>query len=154
MNGLKIDPRRSILVPTAHDEPAIRLELYRDVFSQPAAIAYNTSVERGFLHRQFSISASTQEIVGCGVDLPPHLAPTSSASDPNDDDASDAERAAQRGAVFRRRHRLFNPFVLYGGRIDPGKGCEELDRVLQHLRSGIRRCDAGPHGGQADADPG
>ena len=33
---------------------------------------------------------------------------------------------AQRGAVFRRRHRLHGPFLLYGGRIDPGKGCEEL----------------------------
>jgi len=31
-----------------------------------------------------------------------------------------------RGAVFRRRHRLYGPIVLYGGRIDPGKGCEEL----------------------------
>jgi glycosyltransferase involved in cell wall biosynthesis len=31
-----------------------------------------------------------------------------------------------RGAVFRRRHRLYGPFVLYGGRVDPGKGCEEL----------------------------
>src|SRR4029079_10157708 len=31
-----------------------------------------------------------------------------------------------RGAVFRRRHRLHGPIVLYGGRIDPGKGCEEL----------------------------
>jgi glycosyltransferase involved in cell wall biosynthesis len=31
-----------------------------------------------------------------------------------------------RGAVFRRRHRLYGPVVLYGGRIDPGKGCEEL----------------------------
>ena len=31
-----------------------------------------------------------------------------------------------RGAVFRRRHRLYGPFALYGGRIDPGKGCEEL----------------------------
>src|SRR5207248_10956304 len=31
-----------------------------------------------------------------------------------------------RGAVFRRRHRLYGPLVLYGGRIDPGKGCEEL----------------------------
>ena len=30
------------------------------------------------------------------------------------------------GAAFRRRHRLHGPFVLYGGRIDPGKGCEEL----------------------------
>jgi glycosyltransferase involved in cell wall biosynthesis len=31
-----------------------------------------------------------------------------------------------RGAVFRRRHRLHGPLVLYGGRIEPGKGCEEL----------------------------
>jgi glycosyltransferase involved in cell wall biosynthesis len=28
--------------------------------------------------------------------------------------------------MFRRRHRLYGPVVLYGGRIDPGKGCEEL----------------------------
>ena len=28
--------------------------------------------------------------------------------------------------MFRRRHRLHGPFLLYGGRIDPGKGCEEL----------------------------
>jgi glycosyltransferase involved in cell wall biosynthesis len=28
--------------------------------------------------------------------------------------------------VFRRRHRLDGPILLYGGRIDPGKGCEEL----------------------------
>jgi len=32
----------------------------------------------------------------------------------------------QRGSVFRRRHRLYGPIALYGGRIDPGKGCEEL----------------------------
>ena len=31
-----------------------------------------------------------------------------------------------RGAVFRRKHRLYGPMMLYGGRIDPGKGCEEL----------------------------
>ena len=28
--------------------------------------------------------------------------------------------------MFLRRHRLHGPFALYGGRIDPGKGCEEL----------------------------
>mgnify|MGYP000430469302 CR=1 FL=1 len=38
--GLHVAPSRSLLVPTAHDEPAIHLELYRDVFSLPAAIAY------------------------------------------------------------------------------------------------------------------
>ena len=120
VQGLKVDPQRSILVPTAHDEPAIRLDLYRDVFSKPAAIAYNTGVERAFLIQQFAISAAMQEIVGCGVDLPPHLTPS------NPEDASNIESAAHRGAVFKRRHRLFDPFVLYGGRIDPGKGVEEL----------------------------
>ena len=33
--------------------------------------------------------------------------------------------------AFRRRHRMHEPFVLYGGRIDPGKGCEELLEYFQ-----------------------
>jgi glycosyltransferase involved in cell wall biosynthesis len=37
-----------------------------------------------------------------------------------------ASHILARGAVFRRKHRLYGPLVLYGGRIDPGKGCEEL----------------------------
>ena len=142
--GLQIDPRRSILVPTAHDEPAIRLELYKQVFSLPAAIAYNTTMERGFLRQRFSIKAKVQEIVGCGVDLPPGMDlsavadPVNTDETPADDDLPEAVSdnpisdngsggvASARGAVFRRRHRLFGPFALYGGRIDPGKGCEEL----------------------------
>jgi glycosyltransferase involved in cell wall biosynthesis len=35
-------------------------------------------------------------------------------------------RYLERGAMFKRRHRIHGPFVLYGGRIDRGKGCEEL----------------------------
>ena len=41
--GLRVAPDRSILVPTAHDEPAIRLSIYREMFGLPAGIAYNTS---------------------------------------------------------------------------------------------------------------
>ena len=139
--GLQVDPQRSILVPTAHDEPAIRLDLYKQVFSLPAAIAYNTTMERGFLRQRFGIDAKLEEVVGCGVDLPPGMA-LSLPIDPNltspIDDPSTIQSAepypnrrddvvpAARGAVFRRRHRLFGPFALYGGRIDPGKGCEEL----------------------------
>jgi glycosyltransferase involved in cell wall biosynthesis len=33
--------------------------------------------------------------------------------------------------AFRRRHRMHDPFLLYGGRIDPGKGCEELLEYFQ-----------------------
>jgi glycosyltransferase involved in cell wall biosynthesis len=33
--------------------------------------------------------------------------------------------------AFRRRHKMHDPFLLYGGRIDPGKGCEELLEYFQ-----------------------
>ena len=39
--------------------------------------------------------------------------------DPDDD-------RADRGIPFRRRHRLYGPFVLYGGRVEPDNGCEEM----------------------------
>ena len=68
--GVRVAPHKSILVPTAHDEPAIRLEIYKELFSQPAGLAYNTEVERRFLTTHFSIRAVEEETVGCGVDLP------------------------------------------------------------------------------------
>ena len=68
--GMKVAPHKSILVPTAHDEPAIRLDIYKELFSLPAGIAYNTEVERRFLTTHFSMRAVEEETVGCGVDLP------------------------------------------------------------------------------------
>jgi glycosyltransferase involved in cell wall biosynthesis len=134
--GLRIAPGKSILVPTAHDEPAIHLGIYKDVFTLPAAVAYNTEVERRFLETHFSIRAVAEETVGCGVDLPHarQAQETDETSTPIDElDIADAkeeqphpDHIAGRGAMFRRRHRLHGDFALYGGRIDPGKGCEEL----------------------------
>ena len=68
--GAKIAPHKSILVPTAHDEPAIHLDIYKELFSLPAGLAYNTEVERRFLTTHFSIRAIEEETIGCGVDLP------------------------------------------------------------------------------------
>ncbi len=137
--GAKIAPQKSILVPTAHDEPAIRLDIYKEMFSLPAGLAYNTEVERRFLTTHFSIRAIEEETIGCGVDLPqaqeyprehtPRSGePDDSADEPAVDDPSPTFRPhlAHRGSMFRRRHRLHGPIALYGGRIDPGKGCEEL----------------------------
>ena len=129
VQGLQVDPGRSLLVPTAHDEPAIHLEIYKDVFSLPAAFAYNTDVERKFLTTRFSIRAIAEETVGCGVDLPQGYMGEEGDEGPaveEEDEDGAPRRRRERGAAFRRRHRLHGPFVLYGGRIDPGKGCEEL----------------------------
>ena len=59
------------------------------------------------------------------------LSPVSAALALDEPSAPDEEEAppehiSRPGARFQRRHRLTGQFLLYGGRIDPGKGCEEL----------------------------
>lgn len=144
--GMKVNPARSILVPTAHDEPAIRLRIYKELFASARSVAFNTDVERRFLYSTFDMRVDAEETIGCGVDLPqsrPHgrandnapapPAPAPEASAAEGDEGDDPEPGTGnrkvirgRGEVFRRRHRLYDPILLYGGRIDPGKGCEEL----------------------------
>ena len=146
--GLQIDPGRSILVPAAHDEPPIHLNLYRDVFRLPKAIGYLSEPERKFVAQAFDRNAVTEETVGCGVELPPHHAyprqpgqpeqagdqnqgsepPLSEGDEPTAGGGGGRfpSHVSSRGASFKRRHRIHGSFALYGGRIDPGKGCEEL----------------------------
>jgi glycosyltransferase involved in cell wall biosynthesis len=153
--GLKIDPARSVLVPTAHDEPAIRLGIFSELFSLPAGLIYNTDAERRFVRARFHLRALAEEVVGIGVDIP-RVTPEGEApaltegeervqvevsEDPEGDHVHDEEsptfraHLAHKGESFRRRHRLHGPFALYGGRIDAGKGCEEL---IEYFSSYVR----------------
>ena len=151
VQGLEVNPGRSIVVPTAHDEPAIYLEIFKDVFTKPGALCYLTDSERRFVQQQFPDRPLLEELIGVGIDIPqqqpyprvpdrpddepaPAAAEDDAARDEDKADDTPAEDSARefpshilsRGSVFRRRHRLHGPFALYGGRIDPGKGCEEL----------------------------
>jgi glycosyltransferase involved in cell wall biosynthesis len=138
--GMRVAPTRSLLVPTAHDEPAIRLGLYEEMFSSAAGIVWNTEVERRFVSGRFRLRALVEDVVGCGVDIPdseggvpdpaaPPAPPDPMAREPL---APHLEGPAN---AFRRRHRMYGPFLLYGGRIDPGKGCEEL---LEYFQSYVK----------------
>ena len=131
--GLKIAPSKSLLVPTAHDEPAIRLDLYQDVFASPAGIIWNTEVERRFVSARFRLRALVEDVVGCGVAVPSENTVPDADGDPPEADAREPFPLHIEGqaSVFRRRHRVHGPMVLYGGRIDPGKGCEELLEYFQ-----------------------
>ncbi len=134
--GLKIAPAKSLLVPTAHDEPAIRLGIYEDVFSSAAGIVWNTEAERRFVSERFHLRALVEDVVGCGVDVPEsRYSGTESAvplgpTQPTVHEPLPPHIGGPANA-FRRRHRIHEPFVLYGGRIDPGKGCEELLEYFQ-----------------------
>jgi glycosyltransferase involved in cell wall biosynthesis len=102
--GLKKIRGKKTLVPTAHDEPALRLGIMKEVFAAPAAFMFNTESERKMLGRYFPFAGKYQDIVGVGVDFPEGLDT----------------------AAFRSRFGLTQPFILYAGRIEPGKGCREL----------------------------
>ncbi len=103
--GLPLVPERALLMPAAHDEPAIRLSSYRAIFHLPRAFPYNTYEERDLVHRLFSNERVAYDIVGVGVDAP--------AKTPS------AER-------FLRAHGISRPFLLYFGRIVESKGADEL----------------------------
>lgn len=168
--GTEINPGRSVLVPTAHDEPAIKLGIFKDLFNRVAALCYLTESERQFVQRQFLDRPLLEELIGVGIDIPqqqpyPRMPiPLEEESAGNGDsngesgetakagsgpEASDADSRTEddhstrefpshlleRGSVFRRRHRLYGPLALYGGRIDPGKGCEEL---IEYFSSYVR----------------
>ena len=68
--GLEVAPSRSVLVSTAHDEPAIRLEMFKDVFRKPAALCYLTESERTFVHQQFAERPLLEDVTGVGIEIP------------------------------------------------------------------------------------
>ena len=102
--GLPLVPERAILVPTAHDEPALRLSVYKRLFHAPRAFAFNSIEERRLVHRTFANQRIPGDIVGVGVDVAA---------------ARDAER-------FRARFGIEGPYLLYLGRIVESKGCATL----------------------------
>jgi glycosyltransferase involved in cell wall biosynthesis len=112
--GLRAAPERAVLVPTAHDEPPLRLALFRDVFALPRAFAFLTAAEERLVRRRFAIGDRPAAVLGMGVDVPP---------------PPDVEG-------FRARHRLAGPYFLYAGRIDAGKGCAEMLAFYERFRAG------------------
>ncbi|WP_224243664.1 glycosyltransferase family 4 protein [Hyalangium gracile] len=106
--GLPMVANRALLVPTAHDEPPIRFGVYADVFERPRALMCNTPEEVSLIERYYPNHARAR-VVGVGVDRP---------------------SATPRR--FRQKHGVHRPYLLYVGRLEPGKGIPEL---LSHHRA-------------------
>lgn len=102
--GLKKIKGKKVLVPTAHDEPALHLDIMKEVFSSPQAFMFNTESEKEMLNRLFSFTAKYQDIVGVGVEILENFESSS----------------------FDMKHGILPPYILYAGRIEAGKGCQEL----------------------------
>jgi glycosyltransferase involved in cell wall biosynthesis len=139
VHGIGIAPERSILFPCVRLSPVLRFALWRDVVTSARAIGLISAAERKLLRGYLGVSIAREELVGVGIDPSNRQAYPRHQQDPADEPAADDEAALQadegtdqeddaadRGIPFRRRHRLYGPIVLYGGRIEPDNGCEEM----------------------------
>lgn len=108
--GLLVDPARSILVPTLHEEKTMALPHFHRVFRAPQRIMFNTRAEQAVAQRLYGDDIAPSEICGVGIDLP-GLPPAEAAT-----------------AVVAGR------YLIYVGRVDVGKGCAELFEHFIRLR--------------------
>ena len=102
--GLQVAPEKSILIPTAHDEPPIYYSIFNETFNLPRAILYSTTTERDFVNKRFKNNYIKSDIVGLGVDI--------------NENTQDID--------LEKTFGIKDDFVIYVGRIDESKGCKEM----------------------------
>lgn len=151
VDGVRIDPERSVLFPYLQLEPSLRFGLWPDVVRSVRAVGLVSESERTLLRGYMGVRPH-DEAVGIGIDPPPQLAYPRHQQDPADSVATEDEPASDvpaaepsyltaRGVTFRRRHRLYDTFALYAGRVEPDNGCEEM---LEYFDSYSAAPDAMP----------
>jgi glycosyltransferase involved in cell wall biosynthesis len=117
VDGLPLVADRSILVPTVHNEPPLRLAIFEEVFSRARLCVFSTPEERDLARVRFGVPDDRARVVGTAIDEYP-------AADP---------------ARFVRQTRIERSYALYHGRLDPSKGVPEL--VRHHVRYRAARPD-------------
>jgi glycosyltransferase involved in cell wall biosynthesis len=101
--------KRAVLVPTAEDDQAIRLPVFRELLRRPRGLLYLTPEERALVQEVSGNAGVPSAIVGSGVDVAP----------------------GWESLDVRERFSLPPRYLLYVGRIDWGKG---VDRLFDYYR--------------------
>jgi glycosyltransferase involved in cell wall biosynthesis len=137
VHGIAIAPERSVLFPYLRVHPVMRFGIWAEIAASARGVGYLSAAERRIAHAFLHVSPAAEEIIGIGIDAPPQQTYPRHQQDPADEMPLDEDAAATdkveevdpltgRGVPFRRRHRLYGRFALYGGRVEPDNGCEEM----------------------------
>ncbi len=107
----RVYPDRTLLVPCLHDEPFAYLGVTRELFSRVRGLLFNSEPERNLALRLMHGSGRHERIVGMGMD-------------PFEADSR----------AFAQRHNIRQPYVVYCGRREEGKGTPILLSYLDVFR--------------------
>jgi glycosyltransferase involved in cell wall biosynthesis len=131
-------PERTIVFPYLQLQPALRFDVGAEILSAVRGVGLISGAERHLLRSYLRVTPQHDEVVGIGIDPSPEQSYPRHQQDPADvvvddeaagaggEDDGPASYLEGRGVPFRRRHRLYGPFALYGGRVEPNNGCEEM----------------------------
>lgn len=107
--GLPLVADKSILVPTAHDEPFLYMAAYRALLQLPGHLIYLTAAEKKIVTAVAGNGHLPSDVTAVGIDRPSEI---------------QSER-------FRQKYGVEGDFLLYGGRISQGKNVPELLTYFQ-----------------------
>ncbi len=112
VRGLPLVAERAVLHPAAHEEPALHLPLFDELFARCRAFAFHSRSERALVNGRFAVAATPQVLLGLGVEAP---------------DGVPAGDEAVREAFGVREL----PYLICIGRVDDQKGTGMLWRYFR-----------------------
>lgn len=110
--GINTLPHKSILVPTAERDPVIHLRIFKELFKKPRAFIYNSVEEKKMINSLSWNEDIPGDVVGVGTEIP----------------------SSYSSEKFRQTFDLTGDYVVYIGRIDENKGCDQLFNYFQHFK--------------------
>lgn len=100
---------KAVMIPCYHDEAYAYMNRFREEYSRVAGCLYNAAPEGDLAERLFDLSNTKKLVMGIIV----------MGNGMYSEISGDAER-------FRKKYHIDEPFLLYAGRKDAGKGVDEL----------------------------
>ncbi len=102
--GAQICPKKTVLIPCAHEESYIHMRIFKEVFEHSRGMLFNAKPEQELVNQLFDMSNVLECTPGLGMDT---------------NITSNAER-------FKGKYGITQPFILYAGRKDVGKNIYTL----------------------------
>jgi glycosyltransferase involved in cell wall biosynthesis len=108
-------PEKSVLIPTAHDEDALnRCNYFKAQFNAPKAFIYLTEEEKNFVQSKFKNHRIPSTVIGAPINID--------------------HREFMNDIDICRQFGIKDRYILYIGRIDQTKNCEDLIECFQYYK--------------------
>lgn len=103
IKSLPLIGNKAIFIPTAHEEPYIHFNIFKEIFTLPKAFIFLTDEEKNLVQNLFNVKNVLCDVCGVGIELPENI----------------------HIEAFKEKHNL-SSYIIYVGRIETGKCCDEL----------------------------